>query len=108
MQRAALWHGVNGVGQNVDEDLFDFILVQPGRRHFWGKFLDQLDRSGQFVPHHADGLFDQGAEVLAVQIQGARDGEIQQAMDDRVCPLEGIVHVIEDQSDVSIRRGKIL
>ena len=64
-QRPAFGHGVDGVKENIDEDLLDLRFVHADQREpFSPQFVEMNPFLAQLMAHQLQGPFDQIVEIM--------------------------------------------
>src|ERR1051325_2633914 len=96
---------MNGVHENIDIDLFNFVGIDSNQRKVRLIFLDQLN-SSQLVADQQERLFEHDVEVAFLQIQIFWRGEIEQPFDDRIGAADGGLHVVEHHFCIALLRSE--
>ena len=105
--RTAAGHGVDGVVEEIHQHLLDAGAVEREA----GQFREQPDADGDLVLGQAgsdaeQGIFDEDVEVLRLEREVLRVGEIEQAADDHIGPPRRLPHFFEHAGQHRIRAGR--
>ena len=108
-QRAAAFHRVDGVHQQVHEDLLNLVFLDGHARQVGRELRHEFDLLlVQFVPQQHERAFQHAVQILRLHVELMRRGKIQQPPRHLVGALDGVTHLREHQRHVLIGGGRAL
>ena len=105
---AAFFHGLNGIDEQVDDDLFDACFVGPdGWQGAVEAFFEADVFAGELVAGQQGGAIDDLVELDRLPVELAVAGEIDHAHDDFFGAGDGFAHFFQDDGHVFVLGGDI-